>query len=81
MQGIGSAFSRLLEALGVNDVAILARQQPSRLHERLRRYNAAHRFARRAPTADEVASWIGQARQLPKLITYPPEIREASRRL
>ena len=81
VQGVGWAFSRLLEALGVDDVAILARQKSCQLHERLRQYNAAHRFARRAPTADEVASWIGQARQLPKLVTYPPQIREAGRRL
>ena len=61
----------MLEALGIGDVAILAQQQPGRLHEQLRRYNQTHKLARRAPTAEEVASWIGQARQLPELVTYP----------
>jgi hypothetical protein len=36
-------------------------------------------LTRRAPTAEEVASWISQARQLPVLVTYPPQQREARR--
>jgi len=79
VKGVGSVFGLMLEALGVGDVAILAQQEPGRLHERLHRYNATHRLARRAPTADEVAGWIGQARQLPVRVTYPPQQREASR--
>ena len=77
VKGIGWGFGQMLEALGVDDVAALARQEPVRLHQRLCRYNATHRLARRAPTAEEVAGWIGQARQLPILVTYPPRIREA----
>jgi len=69
-------FGLMLEALDVGDIAILA-QEHGRLHERLRRYNATHRLARRALTADEVAGWIGQARQLPELGTYRPQHREA----
>ena len=54
-------------------------QQPGRLHGQLRRYNQTHKLSRRAPTAEEVASWIDQARQLPELVTYPPQQREARR--
>ena len=79
VKGVGWAFGLMLEALGVDDVAILARQQPGQLHEQLRRYNQTHKLARRAPTADEVAGWIEQARQLPVLVTYPPQQREARR--
>jgi predicted flap endonuclease-1-like 5' DNA nuclease len=77
VKGVGWAFGLMLEALGVDDVATLAQQQPGRLHEQLCRYNQTHRLTRRAPTAEEVASWISQARQLPVLVTYPPRIREA----
>ena len=79
VKGVGWVFGLMLEALGIGDIAILARQQPGRLHEQLRRYNQTHRLSRRAPTAEEVASWIDQARQLPELVTYPPQQREARR--
>ena len=79
MKGVGWAFGLIHEALGIGDVATLARQQPGRLHEQLRRYNQTHKLSRRAPTAEEVASWIDQARQLPELVTYPPQQREARR--
>ena len=79
VKGVGWAFGLMLEALGVGDVAILTQQEPGRLHERLRRYNATHRLARRAPTADEVVGWIEQARQLPELVTYLPQRRDVTR--
>ena len=82
VKGVGWAFGLMLEALGIGDVAMLARQQPGQLHEQLRRYNQTHKLARRAPTAEEVASWIDQARQLPILVTYyPPRFREAGHQL
>ena len=31
-----------------------------------------------SPTADEVADWIAQARQLPILVTYQPRDQEAA---
>ena len=58
VKGVGWAFGLMLEALGIGDVATLAQQQPGRLHGQLRRYNQTHKLARRAPTAEEVASWI-----------------------
>jgi Domain of unknown function (DUF4332) len=38
------------------------------LYEILHELNAAERFARRAPTQDEVANWVAQARALPHLV-------------
>ncbi len=70
VKGVGTVFGRMLEDLGIGDVAKLAHQKPGRLHERLHRYNAASQLARRSPTADEVTDWIAQARQLPILVTY-----------
>ena len=79
VKGIGSVFGVMLEDLEVRDVATLAQQKPATLHKRLRAYNETHRLARRAPTAEEVADWIDQARQLPELVSYPPQHRKASR--
>ena len=80
VKGIGAVFGVMLKDLEIGDVATLAQQQPGSLHKRLRRYNETHRLARRAPTAEEVADWIDQARQLPELVSYPPRHREATRR-
>ncbi len=70
VNGIGTVFGRMLEDLGVTDVALLAAQRSSELHERLRRYNQEERIARRSPTPEEVAEWVEQARQLAPLISY-----------
>ena len=78
VKGVGVVFGWMLEDLGVGDVAALAQQRPTRLHERLRRHHETHHLTRRSPTADEVADWIGQARRLPILVTYQPRDQEAA---
>ena len=69
VNGIGVVFGLMLEELGVREIAVLAGCDPQRLHERLRRYNQRERVARRAPTVEEVAAWVAQARLLPILLT------------
>jgi predicted flap endonuclease-1-like 5' DNA nuclease len=64
ISGVGAVFGIMLEENGIRHVRALRAQEPRRLHERLRRYNAAERLARRAPTPEEVADWIEQARAL-----------------
>jgi hypothetical protein len=68
VKGIGAIFADMLELLGVDRVSRLARQDPAKLHRALLELNAAERFARRAPTPDEVRHWIVQARSLPHLV-------------
>jgi hypothetical protein len=58
----------MLEDLGVRDVSALARQDPVALHQRLKELNTEERLARRSPTPEEVADWVGQARALPRLV-------------
>jgi predicted flap endonuclease-1-like 5' DNA nuclease len=70
VNGIGPVFGLMLEELGIRDVAGLAGQNPEMLHEQLRAYNRQERLARRSPTPEEVANWIGQAIALRKLVTY-----------
>lgn len=70
VNGIGTVFGRMLEDLGITDVALLAAQRPDELHERLRRYNQEERIARRSPTPEEVAEWVEQAQRLTPLISY-----------
>lgn len=68
VKGIGAIFADMLELIGVDEVATLARQEPAGLHRRLYQLNAAERLARRAPTPEEVQDWITQARALPALV-------------
>jgi predicted flap endonuclease-1-like 5' DNA nuclease len=68
IKGIGAIFADMLELLGVDRVATLAEQDPVKLHDALYTLNAAERFARRAPTPEEVEDWVAQARALPKLV-------------
>ncbi len=68
IKGIGAIFADMLELLDVDRVAKLAGQDPEKLHDALYTLNAAERFARRAPTPEEVEDWVMQARSLPKLV-------------
>ena len=68
IKGIGAIFADMLELLDVDRVSKLASQDPAKLHDSLYTLNAAERFARRAPTPEEVDDWVSQARALPKLV-------------
>jgi predicted flap endonuclease-1-like 5' DNA nuclease len=68
IKGVGAIFADMLELIGVDRVSSLAGHDPVRLYEILHELNAAERFARRAPTQDEVADWVAQARALPRLV-------------
>ena len=68
INGIGAIFADMLEMLGVDRMARLARQQAGELHRALSELNARERLARRAPTPGEVQDWIAQAHALPRLI-------------
>lgn len=73
INGIGAVFGLMLEEMGIHDVETLARRDPEVLHRQLREYNRSERLARRSPTPEEVADWVGQARRLPVLLTYAEE--------
>lgn len=79
IRGIGATFVEMLAELGIHDVAMLATQEPDVLHERLRQYNRSARFVRRPPNLEEIQDWIGQARRLPRPLSYAmPEVALAS---
>ena len=68
VKGVGAIFADMLEVLEVDTVARLAAQEPEALHRRLYELNSVERFARRAPTPEEVQDWVSQARSLPLLL-------------
>ena len=70
IKGIGSEFSDLLEAAGVDTVPELARRKAENLHEKMVALNEAKKLVRRLPTVGMVEGWIMQAKALDRVITY-----------
>lgn len=68
VKGVGAIFADMLEFVGVLDVGGLASRDAMSLHRQLFELNRMERFARRAPTPEEVADWVAQARRLPRMI-------------
>ena len=70
VKGVGEEYSDLLEAAGVDTVPELAQRNAENLYAKLAEVNAAKKLVRRLPTQAQVADWIGQAKEMPRAITY-----------
>jgi predicted flap endonuclease-1-like 5' DNA nuclease len=70
IKGIGEEYSDLLEEAGVDTVVELAQRVPKNLSAKLVEVNEAKKLVRRLPTEEQVADWIDQAKQLPRIVTY-----------
>jgi predicted flap endonuclease-1-like 5' DNA nuclease len=70
INGIGSEYSDLLEAAGVDTVKELATRRADNLHAKLEEVNTAKKLVRRTPTAAEVEKWVTEAKTLPSKVSY-----------
>ena len=70
VKGIGSEYADLLEAAGVDTVKELATRRADNLHARLEEVNTAKSLVRRTPSANEVETWVTEAKGLPAKVTY-----------
>lgn len=70
IKGVGEEYADLLEAAGVDTVPELAQRNPGNLHEKMTAVNAEKKLVRQLPTSAQVADWVEQAKQLPRVITY-----------
>lgn len=70
IDGIGSEFSELLEAAGVDTVPELARRRADNLAAKMVEVNAARKLTRRVPSEAEVTKWIEHAKTLPRVLQY-----------
>ena len=69
--GIGSEYSDLLEAVGVDSPTELAQRNPENLAAAIRRYDAEHpNVVRRVPSEQTVAEWIHAADSMAKAVTH-----------
>lgn len=70
IKGVGSEFSELLEAAGVDTVPELATRNPGNLTAAMAKVNDEKKLTRRVPTEAEVAKWVAEAKELPRKLTY-----------
>jgi predicted flap endonuclease-1-like 5' DNA nuclease len=70
VKGIGTQYSDLLEAAGVDTVAELAQRRADNLTAKMAEVNAQKNLVRQLPTEGQVAAWIEAAKALPKAVTY-----------
>ncbi len=70
VKGIGEEYADLLEAAGVDTVPELAQRNPENLHAKMVTVNQEKKLVRQVPGAAQVASWVSQAKELPRVITH-----------
>jgi len=70
IKGVGSEYADLLEEGGVDTVVELATRNPANLHEKLVAVNEEKRLVRRVPVLSQVQEWVGQAKELRRVIHY-----------
>lgn len=71
IKGVGSEYSDLLEAAGVDSPAELARRNAANLATTVQEVVAARPgIVRRVPTESEIQGWIDQSKDLPKVVEH-----------
>lgn len=70
IKGIGSEYSDLLEASGVDTVVELSKRKADNLYSKMAEVNEAKKKVRKLPTQAQVEDWIAQAKKLPRAVSY-----------
>ena len=71
IKGVGSEYSDLLEAAGVDSPSELAQRNAANLAATFQEVVAARpSMVRRIPSESEVADWIAQSKDLPKVVEH-----------
>jgi ribosomal protein L21 len=68
--GVGSEFSDLLEASGVDTVRELATRVPANLQAKMAEVNGEKSLTRRTPSVPEVEKWVAEAKTLPPMVSH-----------
>jgi predicted flap endonuclease-1-like 5' DNA nuclease len=70
VKGIGTQYSDLLEAAGVDTVKELAQRRADNLTAKMTEVNEQKKLVRQLPTEGQVAAWIEAAKTLPRAVSY-----------
>ena len=70
IKGIGSEYSDLLEEVGVDTVVELSKRVPKNLYDKMVEVNEKKKLVRKLPSESQIADWVGQAKKLPRKVSY-----------
>ncbi len=70
IKGVSEEYADLLEAAGVDTVPELAQRNPDNLYQTIIETNEEKQLVRGTPGESQVASWISEAKELPRVLTY-----------
>jgi predicted flap endonuclease-1-like 5' DNA nuclease len=70
VKGVGSEYSDLLEAAGVDTVKELRNRNAANLHAKMTEVNAEKKLVRQLPTLAQVEGYIAHAKELPPVMEY-----------
>ena len=70
VKGIGTQYSDLLEASGVDTVVELAKRKPEALLESMAKVNAKKNLVNLMPALSLVKSWVQNAKSLKRAVEY-----------
>ncbi len=70
IKGVGSEYSDLLEASGVDTIVELSKRVPANLFAKMVEVNKAKKLVRKMPIEPQVKDWIEQAKALPRKVSY-----------
>lgn len=70
INGVGEEYADLLEQAGVDTVVELAQRKAENLFEKMTAVNQQKKLVRKMPSLAQVKEWIGQAKKLPRVVTY-----------
>jgi predicted flap endonuclease-1-like 5' DNA nuclease len=70
IKGVAGEYAELLEAAGVDTTPELAQRNAENLHAKMVETNSSKHVVRQVPSQSQVAAWIAEAKQLPRIVTY-----------
>ena len=70
IKGVGEEYSDLLEEAGVDTVKELAQRNAENLYAKMAETNAEKKLVRKLPSSKQVAGWVAQAKELPRVVEY-----------
>ncbi len=70
IKGIGSQYSELLEAAGVDTVVELSKRDAEHLNQKMAEVNQARNLVNGLPGVKRIGRWIKEAKSLSRVVTY-----------
>lgn len=70
VKGVSTQYADLLEFAGVDTVPELAQRNAENLAAKMAEVNTEKNLVRQVPSANQVADWVAQAKELPRAIHY-----------